>query len=62
MRWWPRRRRNGDAQAAAEQQAKLRSAQRMTPVYERLAPLVADLPPEELATRLRDALTRIQPT
>lgn len=58
MRWWPRRRRNGDARAAAEQEAKLRAAQRMTPVYEKLAPLVADLSDEEFAERVAKAFRR----
>lgn len=58
MRWWPRRRRNGDAQAAAEQEAKLRAAQRMGPVYEALAPLVAELPDEEFAERVARAFRR----
>jgi hypothetical protein len=56
VRWW-RRDRNGAAKAAAEQEAKLRAAQRMTPVYERLADALADLPAEELADRVRRALT-----
>lgn len=61
MRWWPHRGRNGDAKAAAEQQAKFRAAQRMTPMYEQLAPLIAELPAEVLAARLRDAFT-LRPT
>lgn len=62
MKWWPHKTRDGDAKAAAEQEAKLRAAQRMTPVYERLADLVADLPAEELAARLRQAMTIARPT
>jgi len=54
--WW-RRDRNGAAKAAAEQEAKLRKEQRETPIYERLAGAMADLPAEELAERLRRALS-----
>lgn len=61
MRWRWRRERNGAAHAAAEQEAKLRAAQRMTPVYERLADAIADLPAEELAERVRRALTLRHP-
>ncbi len=57
MRWPWRRERNGAAKAAAEELAKLRKAQRETPVYERLAGAIADLPAEELADRVRRALT-----
>lgn len=56
MSWW-RRDRNGAAKAAAEQEAKLRKEQRETPIYERLAGAMADLPAEELAERLRRALS-----
>lgn len=56
MKWW-RRDRNGAAKAAAEQEAKLRKEQRETPIYERLAGAVAELPAEELAERLRKALS-----
>lgn len=54
---WPRRGPNGDREHLAEQQARLKAAERMTPLYERLAEHLAELPPEELATRLRAALT-----
>lgn len=62
MTWrlW-RRRHNGDAAAAAEQRAKLRAAERQTPTYERMAGVLAELPPEELADRLRRAMT-VRPT
>lgn len=59
MKWWGwwRRDPNGAAHAAAEQQAKLRRDQRMTPVYEQLARVMADLPADELAERVRRAMT-----
>lgn len=58
MRWWPKHRSNGDAQRRAEQEHLLRAAKRMTPIYERLADHLAELPAEELAERLRMAFTR----
>ena len=61
MRWWPKRGPNGDAHKRAEQEALLRTAQRMTPLYEKLADHVAELPAEELVERLRLALTRRSP-
>ena len=58
MRWrWWRREPNGAAAAAAEQVAKLRRAQRATPHVERMADVIAELPAEELAERLRAAMT-----
>lgn len=56
-RWW-RRDPNGAARAAADAQARLRATARMTPVYEQWAPIIADLSDEELARRLRLAMTR----
>lgn len=56
MKWPWQRDRNGAAKAAADEEAKLRKDQRMTPVYERLAPVLAELPAEELAERLRRAM------
>lgn len=62
MRWpWRRDRRNGAEKAAAEATAKLAKDKRMTPVYKELAPLFADLPPEEVAARVARAL-RHRPT
>lgn len=58
MKWWPKRAGNGDAKDRAKQEALLRAAQRMTPVYEHLADHVAELPAEELARRMRAAFTR----
>lgn len=57
MRWWRVRGRKEAASKRAEQEAKLRSASRMTPVYVAMAPVIADLPPEELAERLYRAMT-----
>lgn len=57
MKWPWRRDRNGAAKAAAEEEAKLRKEQRMTPVYERLAGAIADLPADELTERMRRAFT-----
>ncbi len=59
MRWWRRKQPNGTAKARAEQEAKLRAAERMTPVYRAMADVVADLPAEELASRLRLAFTEV---
>ncbi len=61
MKWWPKRGPNGDSHKRAEQEALLRAAKRMTPLYEKLAGHVAELPPEELAQRLRMAFTRRAP-
>jgi hypothetical protein len=58
MNWWPKRGPNGDAKRRAEQEALLRTAEKMTPVIEKLADHLRDLPPEELATRLRLAMIR----
>lgn len=54
MRWWPRRKRhtNGAAAAAAESTAKLVDAEKMTPLYERMAPHLASLPKDEFADRV----------
>lgn len=60
MMWWRRRTPNGTAKARAEQEAKLRAAERMTPVYEQWAERIADLPAEELAARLRLAMTIVR--
>lgn len=59
IRWWRawRERRNSEAANAREQEAKLHHAERQTAVYERLAQHVADLPDEELAARMRRAMT-----
>lgn len=54
---WPRRGPNGDARKRREQEAKLRMAKRQTPLYREHAEVLAELPAEELATRVRDALT-----
>lgn len=62
MRWpWRRDHGNGAARAAAEAAAKLARDRRMTAVYEQLAPIIADLPPEELTARFARAL-RHRPT
>lgn len=62
MKWWRRHKRNGvvaAAEAAATEQVELaKAAERMTPVYHRLAPAVANLPPEEFAERVRRAFGR----
>lgn len=55
-RWW-RREPNGAAAAAAVETAKLRAAQRTSAHVERMAEVLADLPAEELAERLRRAMT-----
>lgn len=57
MMWWLRRR-DADAARKAEQEAKLKAAQRMTSFYEQLAPALAALPPDELAERIRRAFSR----
>jgi hypothetical protein len=57
MRWWRHKEPNGTAARRAEQEAKLRAAERMTPVYVAMAPILSDLPEEELLKRLRAALT-----
>lgn len=60
MRWWPWRRRkhtNGDAAERTVQEAKLRAAQRLTPIYERLADRIAELPADEYVARVRAAMT-----
>lgn len=57
MRWWPRRGPNGDAHKRAEQEALLSTAEKLTPLIERFADHVADLPAEEFASRVRDAFT-----
>lgn len=54
MRWPWQRDRNGAAKAAAVEQAKLRDAHRETPVARRLA---GRIPDNELAERLRRAMT-----
>ena len=54
---WPRRGHNGDAAARPKQEALLRTAEKMTPLIERLADHVAELPAEEFASRVRDAFT-----
>lgn len=62
MRWpWRRHHRNGAEAAAAEAAANLARDKRMTPVYKQLAPIIADLPPEEVAARVARAL-RHRPT
>jgi hypothetical protein len=58
--WWRRKPTNGTAHARAEQEAKLRAAQRMTPVYEQWAERIADLPADELAARMRLAMTIVR--
>ena len=56
MRWFRRHHDDEMAKARAEQEAKLRVAQRMTPHYERFAEVIADLSDEELAERFRRAM------
>lgn len=56
-RWRRDRSGNGGKRARIEQEALLRSAERMTPIYEKLADVIADLPAEELADRMRRAMT-----
>ena len=58
MRWPWRRDRNGAAEARAKAEAKLQATKRMTPVYERLAERVADLPDDEFADRVAKAFRR----
>lgn len=64
MTWWQRWRARMDrrgaqqAEARAEQEHKLRQASRETPKYERLGEVLRDLPPDEFAARVRNALTR----
>lgn len=54
---WRRTRGNGDARDRARQEALLRAAEKMTPLIERMADHLADLPVDEFAARVRDALT-----
>lgn len=59
MRWWPWRRQhqaptNGDA-AKAEAEATLRVAKRTTQHVQKMAPAMANLPPEEFAQRVARA-------
>lgn len=58
-RWWRRRaRRNGhDAEQRREQERKLAQAKAQTPAVERAADRLASLPPDELAKRVRAAMT-----
>lgn len=59
MRWrWWRRQPNGAAKAAAEAEAKLRNVQRLTPMYERMAERMAELPDDEFAERVAQAFRR----
>ena len=58
MKWWPRRGANGDAHERAKQEALLSTAQKMTPLMERFADHLAELPPDEFAARVRAALGR----
>jgi hypothetical protein len=56
MRWpWSHHRSNGAARARAEAEARLRASERLTPVYERMAPHLARLPAEEFAERIARA-------
>jgi hypothetical protein len=60
-RWWRRRRSvagNEDARKRFEQEAKLRAAQRETPYLELLAEQLADLPRDEVITRMRNGTIR----
>lgn len=57
LRWW--RGPNGSAALGrAEAEARLRAARRATPRIRAMAPAVANLPAEELAERLRQAMVR----
>lgn len=61
MRWpWRRRGHNGDARARAEQEAKLRSAQRQDEagLFEYIARSLADLPDDEFAELVAQAFRR----
>lgn len=55
---WPWQRNGHDAKRVREQAARERvTAQKMTPLVERLAEAMADLPAEELNERMRRAMT-----
>jgi hypothetical protein len=60
MRWrWPwQRDRNGAGRIRAEKEAEARATKGRTPMYEKLADRVADLPPEEFAERVARAFRR----
>lgn len=49
---------NGAARAAAESMARKAAADRMTPIYERLAPVLHELPPDEFTDRIIRAFGR----
>jgi len=58
MRWPWRRDRNGAAEVRAKAEAKLRATKRMTPIVEKLADRVAELPDDEFADRVARAFRR----
>ena len=58
MRWPWQRRDEARAIKAEKATAKLRAVKRQTPALERLGDVMAELPPEELAERLRMAMVR----
>lgn len=58
MRWPWRRDRNGAAEARAKAEKERDRTKRMTPVVERLAERVADLPDDEFADRVSKAFRR----
>lgn len=58
MKWWGWwRPSNGKAAKANAAEAQLRATRRQTAHVERMAEVLADLPAEELAERMRRAMT-----
>lgn len=67
MKWFRRRDSNGHENAAAaaaraESEARERATRRRRQIVETLAEGYADLSAEELASRLRQAMTIVRPT
>lgn len=55
---WPWHRNGHDGRSQRDRAAReLAAAKRLTPLIEQMAGALADLPPEELADRVRRALT-----